>query len=203
MPSSIASSWLKVTASSSAASEIVTSAVTIKITFRSILSCFFRSFCFQRHLLALRWRVITILLQSFSFRYNWSFRFIEYIVIHLHILREIQKLNDLFSEPLNNSFVSAVAIPYRNLITIVLDRDNNSAYFIFVGKLLSNDSEDQIFPEFVCEPLLYSEGPSASILVCLILPHRLDAFHKLNKEIILEFELPFRDWNRLRVDQVF
>jgi hypothetical protein len=122
-------------------------------------------------------------LQSFSFRYNWSFRLIKYIVIHLDILGETQILDDLFTQSLNNSFVSAVAIPYGDLVAIVLDRDNNSAYFMFIGKLLANDSENQIFPESVCEPLLHSECPSATILICLILPHRLDSFHKLNNVI--------------------
>jgi hypothetical protein len=129
----------------------------------------------------LRCWIIVILLQGFPFRYNWSLRLIEYIVIHLDILRQTQILNDLFSEPLNYSLVSAIAIPYGNLVTIVLDRDNNSAYFIFIGKLLANDRENQIFPQSVCEPLLHSECPPSTVLIRLILPHRLNSIHKLYK----------------------
>ncbi len=46
-------------------------------------------------------------------------RLIEHIVLHLYISRQVQQLDDFDTDPLYYLLIPSVAIPNRNLVTIV------------------------------------------------------------------------------------
>ena len=105
---------------------------------------------------------------------TWSIGWEEDWDARLDILGESKKFNQVWLDLWSNSVVKSVAIPNAELVNSS-NRKNDSSDFIIKFKLLTDKSQDQIFPNLVGISFRELESKWGTLLVLRIFPFWLDA----------------------------
>ena len=72
--------------------------------------------------------------------------------VHLNVAGQAQQANHVRLHLVADSLVKPVAEPDAELVGAA-DRENDSSHFVGVGELLSNESQNEVFPDLVCVAL--------------------------------------------------
>lgn len=77
---------------------------------------------------------------------------------------------------LNDSTTISASPDAENVLTIANTQHSTTNIIASIGKLITNEAENEIFPVPVCYTLLHPNHPLSSLLVDIILPYWANAF---------------------------
>ena len=61
--------------------------------------------------------------------------------------------------------------------------DNEPVDFVFIRELVSNECDENVFPELICVCLLNAQAPLAASQAVRVLPHRLHTLGELTSNV--------------------
>ena len=123
-------------------------------------------------------KIIIISLAAFpTYKVSLPFKIVlKHFIISLQVVRSIDRSQQILFDTLFLLIIMSVLCPHRNRVSLQSCSYLNPADVVLSLKLVTNDSEQQVFPKPVGKSLLDPNVPSSALFASVVFPKRFDSF---------------------------